>query len=167
MLIILTGPPGAGKSTVGDKLAYMFSRSVNFSLDDLRSFVKAGNVPPWEDTEEEAQSVLATSIAIDMVKRYEAKDFVVILDDVIDDEQVGMYTQQFSDVHAFLLLPRLEVIQRRDQGRTSEKQMGERVEVLYNELVNKEYKIIQIIDSSDQAPEETAKLIYSKVVKEN
>ena len=164
MLIILTGPPGVGKSTVGEKLAKMFPRSVNFSLDDLRSFVKSGNVPPWEDTEEEGQSVLATRIAIDMVKRYEAKNFVVILDDVIDDPQVEVYMEELSDVKAFLLLPRLEVAQQRDMGRSPHKQMGERVKVLHDELSNKNYIKIEKIDSSDQSPEETANLIYSKVV---
>ena len=163
MLIILSGPPAAGKSTIGEKLALAFPRSVNFSLDDIRHFVKNGYVAPWNDTEEEGQSTLATTVAIAMIKQYLAKNFVVIIDDVIDDQGVKVYKDQLDEIQAFLLLPRLKILKERDARRTPAKQMGSRVEELYREIAAKKYELLQIIDSSDQAPEETVTLIQNKV----
>ncbi len=155
MLVILTGPPGAGKSTVGDRLAHSLPRSVNFSLDDLRHFVKGGYVDPWNDTDEEGQSVLATSVAIEMIKKYQERGFVVIIDDVFDDEGVRQYQKYFDNVFGFVLLPSLDVLRQRDSQRDPDKQMGERSDEIHAELLSKDYKLLRVVDSSEQTVDET------------
>jgi len=165
MLIILTGPAGAGKSTVGEKLAYSFPRSVNFSLDDLRHFVKGGYVHPWDDTDEEGQSTLATDVAMDMIGKYLAKNFVVIIDDQVDDEHVRQYADRFGKTYAFRLLPSLEELRRRDAGRPEHKQLGEYAAEMHRDHAEKRSELIQTIDSTDQTPEETADEIKSLITK--
>ena len=98
-----------------------------------------------------------------MIKRYEAKNFIVIIDDVIDDDQVEEYTKHFNEVHAFLLLPRLEVLRKRDAERVPDKQMVDRVDVLYHELSAKKYEVIQVIDSSNHTVDETVQEIKGKI----
>ncbi len=163
MLIILTGPPGAGKSTVGNILAYKFQRSVNFSLDDLRDFVKAGYVAPWNDTDEEGQCVLATDISIDMIKRYLAKNFVVIIDHVFDDADVTKYREYFDNVHAFLLLPTLDELHDRDAQRPPERQLGKRVDEVFADLTGEKHILFTMIDSTNQSPEETSEVIFKQL----
>lgn len=46
-VIVLTGPPGAGKSTVAGLLAAHFPLSVHLHADDFWSYIKNGVVPPY------------------------------------------------------------------------------------------------------------------------
>jgi uridine kinase len=46
-LIVLTGPPGAGKSTVARVLAARFAASALVPGDDFFAFLVRGAVLPW------------------------------------------------------------------------------------------------------------------------
>lgn len=48
MLLILTGPPGAGKTTVGAILASESSRSACVHSDWFWTTIVNGGIPPWE-----------------------------------------------------------------------------------------------------------------------
>ncbi|MCF6743544.1 ATP-binding protein [Blastococcus sp. KM273128] len=47
-LIVVTGPPGAGKSTVAEQLASRFPVSALMAGDDFFAFLRNGAIPPWE-----------------------------------------------------------------------------------------------------------------------
>src|SRR5687767_6824928 len=118
MLIVISGPPGAGKSTVAKNLAEKFPKSVQFSVDTIRQFIKGGNIPPWETGEEaEKQLKLSDEIVVDIVKRYVDNNYVVILDGVYFDRDIARYRNSFADVYGFLLLPSLETLRDRDNAR--------------------------------------------------
>ena len=44
---ILTGPAGAGKSTVSARVAASLTRSVHLHTDDFWDFIAAGAIPPY------------------------------------------------------------------------------------------------------------------------
>ena len=46
-VIVLTGPPGAGKTTVAGLLAAALEPSVHLYADDFWHFIKRGSVPPY------------------------------------------------------------------------------------------------------------------------
>lgn len=46
-LLIVTGPPGAGKSTVSVHLARSFAHSVLVAGDDFFAFLRQGRIQPW------------------------------------------------------------------------------------------------------------------------
>ncbi|RLT43262.1 MAG: AAA family ATPase, partial [Chloroflexi bacterium] len=48
-VIVLSGPPGAGKTAVADALIERFDRMLLVEVDDLRHWVKAGFRQPWAD----------------------------------------------------------------------------------------------------------------------
>lgn len=46
-LIVVTGPPGAGKSTVAEVLSKRFERSALVAGDDFFAFIDSGYIAPW------------------------------------------------------------------------------------------------------------------------
>lgn len=164
MLIILSGPPGAGKSTVAEILAKKFPRSVQFSNDTIRHFIKNGYVAPWESSEEsKIQLKLADDISKVVVEKYIDSGYTVVLDGVFFDEDVNEYQKLFHDIHSFILLPPIEILKERDDTREKDRRVPHRVEPSHINFSSKEHKLLQVLDNSNQTPEETADLIFSKL----
>ena len=46
---IISGPPGVGKSTVSNELAYSYARSAVIEGDRIYLMIRSGLVAPWED----------------------------------------------------------------------------------------------------------------------
>src|SRR3954452_3596737 len=46
---VVTGPPGAGKSTVAERLAELSDPSAVVAGDQIFAFLRNGVVPPWLD----------------------------------------------------------------------------------------------------------------------
>src|SRR5258707_6581095 len=84
-ILILTGPPGAGKTTVAEALADRYDRVAHIEVDTLRHFVTpTGYVPPsrggvaWE-----RQNALAVRNASSLAANFIAEIYVVMIDDVV------------------------------------------------------------------------------------
>jgi broad-specificity NMP kinase len=166
MIIVISGTPGAGKSTVSKALAEKFKKSAYISVDEIRHMIIGGNVAPWDDTNGEQYKLIEKNF-LDLANNFLNEGFVVIIDDVIGDEQVKRYKEQFDEVYGFLLLPSKETLKKRDLLRDPEYQMAERIDVLYPEFANVEHDVLKVIDSTDQTEEETVEEIYNILDKPN
>jgi dephospho-CoA kinase len=63
-LLIVTGPPGAGKSTVARALAARFDRSALVEGDAFFAFVASGAIPPWLPESHEQNGVVTRAAAV-------------------------------------------------------------------------------------------------------
>ena len=81
-LIVVTGPPGAGKSTVARELAGAFPRSALVRGDDFFAFVSAGWVAPWlREAHTQNEVVLAAAAAA--AGRFVTGGYTVVYDGVV------------------------------------------------------------------------------------
>ncbi|HET7769338.1 MAG TPA: hypothetical protein VFN74_11240, partial [Chloroflexota bacterium] len=60
-MLLLTGPPAAGKSTVGRLVAEGLERSALVDADQVRAMVRRPHVAPWYEGEGTAQLRLGAS----------------------------------------------------------------------------------------------------------
>jgi deoxyadenosine/deoxycytidine kinase len=110
-ICLITGPAGAGKSSVTKALAQKFDRSAVIEVDKLRSFIVGGFVKPWPYNEEvELQLSLHTKNACDIANNFLEKGFKVFIDEPIGKKRFDQYSESFKDkkFKVFLLLPSVE-----------------------------------------------------------
>jgi thymidylate kinase len=81
-LIIVTGPPGAGKSTAALVLAYRFDPSVLVQGDAFFGFIERGAITPWL-REANEQNEVVTQAAAAAAGRYAAGGFVTVYDGMV------------------------------------------------------------------------------------
>lgn len=119
MILILTGPPGAGKSTIAKSLAKKLNHCAVIDVDLLRAMVVQPHIPPWQGEEGMAQLRLGAANACILAQNFNRAFYHVVILDVLTDETARIYRHQLDqlDHRIVLLLPSLEVALQRNQAR--------------------------------------------------
>ena len=165
-ILILTGPPGAGKTSVATALADRYDRVAHIPVDGLRHFItptgyRAPGKPGFE-----RQQQLAIRNACDLARNFMAERFAVIIDDIAPEhEQLDAYIEGLKDagvpVHYVRLLPSLEVCRERNRGRRADRVPVERLELLYQQFEAAAEMPGSVIDSGSMTIEGTADLLQA------
>ena len=155
-LVILSGPPNAGKSATAEALCQRYDRMLHIDVAVLRDFLRMGRLRPWDASPEgRRQRLLLIESALDMARRFLVAGYGVIIDDVVGPDDLPAYRDGLSEwestAHFIVLLPRLALILEREQVRASEWQRAGRLEALYQRFV--EFDDAAIIDPETLAPE--------------
>lgn len=166
-ICLVTGPAGAGKSSVTKALAKKFTRSVVINVDQLREMIVGGHKKPWPyDDEAELQLSLSAKNACEIANNFLEKGFIVFIDDLVGRKLLEQYSEYFknNNFKAFLLLPSLESLLKRFDERGSDEELRKRTHDLHKSFSEKKDELnCKVIDSSNLTLEETVEEIYKQL----
>lgn len=124
-IVLLTGPPGGGKSTVGRLVAEAFERSVHIEADVVRESIVGGFVHPSPEMfgdEGIEQFALQREIVIQWALRKAEAGYVPVIDDA-PIPPGGHFEQQYAPLLALpstrpvILRADADVVRERIRGR--------------------------------------------------
>ena len=160
-IVIISGPPGAGKSSVAEALCQRYDRTVHLETDDLYAWIKMGFISPWK-TGSAPQNLMVSRAAARAATAYAQEQYGVFIDGVIGALHLEAYLEELRGcgvpVHYAVLLPSVEAAMRRAHER--DKRVAEAAN---EEMYRRVYSMFATdglpgltIDSGDLTIEQTA-----------
>jgi chloramphenicol 3-O-phosphotransferase len=102
-ILLLSGHPGSGKSTIAEALAHLPGvPKVHFHSDDLWGYIKHGRIDPWLPQSNQ-QNRMIMQIAADVAGRYADGGYFVILDGVVRPDWLPAFTALVRPLHYIVL----------------------------------------------------------------
>jgi predicted kinase len=120
-LVLVTGIMASGKSSVAQRLAERFARSVHLRGDTFRTMIVHGRAERKVPLDDEAfrQVELRYAISADAAARYLDAGFRVVYQDVVIGEPLRRVARDLAHhrLHVIVLCPRADVVSARDRSR--------------------------------------------------
>ena len=160
-MVLVTGIPAAGKSTVADRLARRFRRGVHVNGDIFRRMVVAGRHEMTSAPSEEAgrQLRLRYRLAAQTADTYYQAGFSVVVQDVVIGPLLTTYVDAIRSRPLVLvvLAPRPEVVASREAARSKMAYSDEAATITALDAVLRQEtpRIGLWIDTSGQSPDDT------------
>jgi predicted kinase len=119
---VISGVPGAGKTTIARAVSARYGKAIHIPVDDLRELVVSGHASPIEWTEETTrQFALARRSAARMAADYSDEGFAAVIDDVVREADMDQLAPHLAGrpLTKVVLVPSLDVALTRNRGRTN------------------------------------------------
>ena len=136
---IISGPPGVGKSSVSNELAYTFNKSAVIEGDSIYLMIRSGLVAPWED--DGYYMDLFWDNIISITNNLVDRDITVIIEYVIFEEQIKKIKEFLKKKQMRLkycvLLAEEQTLKERDLSREEIQRTGDLSIKSRNEFLSK------------------------------
>jgi cytidylate kinase len=167
-LVLITGVPASGKSTVADLLVRRFERGVHVRGDVFRRMVVAGRREMTSAPSDEAwrQLRLRYRLGAATADTYHQAGFAVVVQDVVIGRVLADYVAAIHSrpLVVVVLTPRPDVVATREAARdkTAYRPGSAGVALLDRALRDETPRLGLWLDSSDQSPEQTVNEIVAR-----
>lgn len=171
-IVIVSGPPGAGKSTIARRLTEgsAAAGAVHLHTDDFYAYIRKGYVEPWRP-EAMAQNItvmkaLAQSAAVFALGGYE-----VLVDGIVGSWFFEPWTEAAAehglDLRYILLMPSEAQTLARGTARTAPNAMTDPavIRTMWTHFSASAPGVAgHVLDTTDQSPQDTAAAIRERLV---
>ena len=163
-IVVVTGPPGAGKSATADSLADLFDPSALVPGDDFFGYLRKGALEPWVEGAHAQNTCVLEAAAAAVGRLSQQRD--VVYDGVLGPWFLGTFRRAaaVTHLHYALLLPPLEVCLRRVETREGHGFTDlEAAEHLWWQMRRADVAPQHVLSPQDQSPAELAAVITRSV----
>lgn len=168
-LLIVTGPPGAGKSTVAPMLAEALDPSVLIAGDNFFDFLATGAIEPWLPASAAQNQVVIEAAAL-ATSRFVGAGYKSVFEGIVGPWflETFLAAANIDTVDYVVLLPSADCCVARVKERllaTSQGKLSDDKATLkmHGEFIKAPVDDRHIIDNSDHTPETTFETITSRI----
>ena len=158
---IISGPPGVGKSSVSNELAYTFNKSAVIEGDRIYLMIRNGLVAPWED--DGYYMDLFWDNIISITNNLVDRDITVVIEYVIFEEQIKKIKEFLRKKQMRLkycvLLAEEQTLKERDLSREEIQRTGDLSIKSRNEFLSKNINKNNLIYTDNLDIKEIANII--------
>ncbi|WDF35227.1 AAA family ATPase (plasmid) [Arthrobacter agilis] len=168
-VIVLSGPPGAGKSTTARTVAATYPKAVHLHTDDFWRYIVSGHIAPYlPNSDPQNQTVVRALVATAFA--FADGGYTVVVDGVVGPWMLNHYqraAQEHPEValHYVVLRPSRAVSLARAQQRNAPDALVEEAPILslYDQFAELGDYESHVLDTTEQTVEETAQAVTRAV----
>jgi len=159
MIIFINGSINSGKSTVARLLSKELPRCANVEIDSLKEFIR------WMDIDESISINLENAVSV--IRNFRKQDFNVVIPYPLSQKNYEFLIKELQDfnekIFFFTLKPNIGKAQMSTPERKISQYEHGRIQRHYDSDITAP-SFGEVIDNTNQAPQETADYILKKVL---